>query len=101
MNRNHFFENKDHIIDRLEGLTDAQKEEIKAFFSKHPSYESKVDWNDRSLSYKDFEPILKLDGKSKTQARKKGIEGITEGKDYEYLGDGYNEEIGDYNPLGW
>lgn len=91
-----FSENKNHIIDRLVNLTDTQKEEIKSFFAKHPSYENKIDWNDKSLSYKDFEPVLKLDGKSKTQARKKGIEGITEGKDYRYLGSGYNSEIGSY-----
>lgn len=90
------YENKDHIIDRLINLTSEQKEEIKAFFAKHPSYENKIDWNDKSLSYKYFEPILALDGKSKTQAKKKGIEGITEGKDYRYVGSGYNMEIGSY-----
>lgn len=96
MYRHRFLENKNHIIDRLVNLTDAQKDEIKSFFQKHPSYESKIDWNDKSLSYKDFEPVLRLDGKSKTQARKKGIEGITEGTDYEYLGSGVNDDWGTY-----
>ena len=89
-------ENKNHLIDKLTNLTDAQKEEIKAFFLKHPSYESKIDWNNKSLSYNDFKPILALDGKSKTQAKKKGIEGITENVDYKYLGDGYSKAIGNY-----
>lgn len=91
-----FFENKDHIIDRLGSLTDVQKEEIKSFFQKHPSYEPKIDWNDKSLSYKDFEPILALDGKSKTQAKKKGIAGLTENVDYRFFGNGRNDEIGNY-----
>lgn len=29
-------ENKNHLIDKLTNLTDAQKEEIKAFFLKRP-----------------------------------------------------------------
>lgn len=90
------FENKDHLIDKLINLTPEQKEEIKAFFSKHPSYESRIDWNDKSLSYSDFESLLKFDGKSKTQAKKKGIEGLVEDVDYQYGGRGYNDKIGDY-----
>ncbi len=77
-----FLEKKDHLIDNLNGLTPDQKEELKAFFAKHPSYESRVDWNNKSLSYKDFESLLALDGKSKTQAKKNGLSGLVEGKDY-------------------
>lgn len=97
--RNHairFNENKNHIIDRLTNLTGAQKEEIKSFFAKHPSYENKIDWNNKSLSYKDFEPVLRLKGKSKTQARKHGMVGLVENVDYRYVGSGYNMEIGSY-----
>lgn len=93
---NHFFENKNHLIDRLESLTDTQKEEIKTFFAKHPSYESKINWNDKFLSYEDFEPMLRLDGKSKTQAKKRGMTGLTDGVDYRYIGKGHNDTIGDY-----
>ena len=74
-------ENKNHLIDRLD-LTSLQKEEIKAFFLKHPSYENKIDWNNKSLQYKDFESLLALDGKSKTQAKKYGLVGLVEDKDY-------------------
>lgn len=35
-------ENKNHLIDKLK-LALEQKEEIKAFFLKHPSYENKID----------------------------------------------------------
>ncbi len=79
-------ENKNHLIDKLD-LTPAQKEEIKAFFLKHPSYENKIDWNNKSLQYKDFEPLLAKDRKSKTQARKNGLPGLIEGKDYVDFGE--------------
>ena len=94
-------ENKNHLIDRL-NLTPEQKEEIKTFFLKHPSYESKIDWNNKSLQYKDFEPLLALDGKSKTQAKKNGLAGLIEGKDYVDFGEALIPELGKcrlYQPL--
>ncbi len=98
-----FLEKKDHLIDKLD-LTDSQKEELKAFFAKHPSYENKVDWNNKSLSYKDFEPLLTLDGKSKTQAKKNGLSGLVEGKDYVDFGEADIEDLGRchlYQPLSY
>ena len=98
-----FLENKDHLIDRL-NLTPNQKEEVKAFFAKHPSYESKIDWNNKSLTYKDFEPLLALDGKSKTQAKKYGLVGLVEDEDYVDFGEADIEEIGSchlYQPLSY
>ena len=98
-----FLENKDHLIDKL-NLTDSQKEELKAFFTKHPSYESKIDWNNKSLTYKDFEPLLALDGKSKTQAKKNGLAGLVEGKDYVDFGEADIEDLGRchlYQPLSY
>lgn len=95
MNSNHLLENKNHLIDRLD-LTTTQKEEIKAFFAKHPTYESKIDWNDKNLSYEDFKPILALDGKSKTQAKHKGIEGLVEGVDYKFIEEGTAINLGKY-----
>lgn len=77
-------ESKDHFIDKLD-LTDEQKAELKDFFKKHPNYESKIDWNNKSLQYKDFADLLSQEGKSRNQARKNGIEGLTEGKDYTVL----------------
>lgn len=82
------------MIDKLPSLSLDQKEEIKNFFLKHPNYENKIDWNRKDLIYNDFAHVLALDGKSKNQARKKGLEGLVEGKDYmdfgkteiEYLG---------------
>ena len=96
-------ENKNHLIDKL-NLTPNQKEELKGFFAKHPGYESKIDWNNKSLSYKDFEPLLALDGKSKTQAKKYGLAGLVEDKDYFDFGETNIPELGDchiYQPLSY
>lgn len=101
---NRFLEKKDHIIDKLVNLTSDQKEEVKLFFQKHPSYESKIDWNDKSLSYKDFEPLLALDGKSKTQAKKYGLAGLVENKDYFDFGEAILSKLGHchiYQPLSY
>ena len=38
-------EGKDRLIDRLPSLDDAQKSEMKKFFAKRPSLESKFDWS--------------------------------------------------------
>lgn len=79
-----FLEAKDSLIKKL-NLTDEHKEELINFFKKHPNYENKIDWNRKDLSWNDFEALLKLEGKSKSQAKKKGIEGLVEDKDYRLL----------------
>ena len=91
-----FIENKDRLIDRLD-FTDEQKDKLKSFFQTHPNYESKIDWNRKDLTWADFEPLLKLEGKSKSQAKKKGIEGLTEGVDYYLLAQ--NDLYSIYYPL--
>lgn len=83
-------ESKDHIIDRLD-LTDGQKEELKSFFKAHPNYESKIDWNNKALTYGDFKSVLDLEGKSRNSIKKYGLSGkaqiedLVEGKDYEIV----------------
>jgi hypothetical protein len=77
-------EKKDHVIKKLKNLSGDQKEELIAFFKKYPNYESKIDWNNKELSYKDFKDIM---GKvSKTQklkdVKQKGIKGLEHGVDY-------------------
>lgn len=89
-------ESKDHLIDKLD-LSDEQKSELKDFFNKHPNYENKIDWNKKNLGWDDFEPLFDLEGKSKTQAKKKGIEGLTEDVDYKILVQNENYII--YYPL--
>ena len=85
MIKRHLLESKDHLIDRLPTLSSEQKEELKAFFRKHPNYENKVDWNNRNLEYSDFKDLLALEGKSKSQAKKNGLEGLIEGTDYDLV----------------
>ncbi len=75
-------EDKSRFIDRNDNLDDEQKEEIKDFFARHPNYENRIDWNRKNLEYKDFEGLLSSEGKSRTQAKKKGLGGLVEGKDY-------------------
>ena len=77
-------ESKDHLIDKLD-LDDEKKQQLKDFFKKYPNYESKIDWNKKDLKWEDFTELLNNEGKSKSQAKKKGIEGITEGVDYKIL----------------
>lgn len=83
----HFRENKDRLIDKLE-LTDEQKDKLKAFFKKYPTSEAKIDWNRKDLKWKDFEPLLAIEGKSKSQAKKYGISGLKEGIDYKIIWEG-------------
>lgn len=93
-----FLENKDRLIDKLD-LTDEQKEELKGFFAKHPNYESKIDWNNKSLQYKDFEALLALEGKTRNQIKKYGksgkaqIEDLKEGEDYLILAE-HDDDFG-------
>lgn len=75
-----FIENKDRLIDKL-NLTDEQKTQLKDFFNKHPNYESKIDWNNKNLTWDDFSGLFDLEY-SKSKAKKKGIEGLKEGLDY-------------------
>lgn len=83
-------ESKDHLIDKLD-LTDDQKEQLKAFFKKHPNFENKIDWNNKGLQWADFQDLIAIEGKTKTQAKKKGLEGLTEGKDYEIIDQGQSD----------
>lgn len=91
-----FLENKDRLIDKL-NLTDDQKNKLKGYFKRNPSFESKIDWNRKDLTWEDFSGLLASEGKTKTQAKKKGIEGLTEEKDYKVIAS--NDEYIIYYPL--
>ena len=77
-------ETKNHLIDKLD-LTDDQKEKLKVFFKVYPNYENKIDWNRKDLSWGDFQELLANAGKSKSQAKKKGLAGLREGIDYKLI----------------
>ena len=85
-----FLESKDYLIDKLD-LEDYQKEELKVFFKKHPNFENKIDWNNKDLQWVDFQDLIAVEGKTKTQAKKKGLEGLAEGKDYEVVSQGQSD----------
>jgi hypothetical protein len=51
---------KARFIDALSTLSDAEKDGVKYFFSKHPVYESRIDWNAKNLCYADFQRVFKL-----------------------------------------
>ena len=91
-----FLETKDHLINRLD-LTDEQKTQLKDFFKKYPSHENKIDWNRKDLKWEDFANILANEGKSRSQAKKYGISGLTLNKDYNIVFQ--NDECTIYYPL--
>ena len=85
------YEKKDNLIRKNPNLTEEQKQEIIEVLNKYPNLENNVDWNkNKYLTYEDFkELILDKAGKSRSQAKKKGISGLTEGTDYDIL---YNKD---------
>ena len=85
LNESLFVEKKDHLINKIPSLTDDQKQEIIQVFTKFPHKERNIDWNNlNKLTYDDFKTILAdVSTTQKTkQVKEKGIEGLTQGKDY-------------------
>lgn len=101
-----FLEKKDHLIKKLD-LTDEQKQEAIDFFTKHPNYESEIDWNRKDLTWEDFNNVINKVRSTKSQIKKavkRGIEGIEEGIDYLDLGTHSLPSFGNvyiYQPLTW
>ena len=83
------YEKKDHLIRKNPNLTEEQKQEIIEVLNKHPSYESKIDWNrNNKLTYKDFLNVLRPLYINDLDPR-----GLVEGKDYDLLLDKPNEKL--------
>lgn len=57
---------KIRFIKKLPFLAEAEKEKAAAFFSKYPVYESCIDWNNKLLTYRDFEAVFIKANNSKT-----------------------------------
>jgi len=51
---------KARIINQLDSLSVSEKEAVIAFFNEHPVYENRVDWNNKTLVYGDFEKIFAM-----------------------------------------
>ena len=110
-------ENKDNRIDSNLNLTDEQKEEVKAFFHKHPDQERNIPDNmwmaktkEKQPTYQDFKNVMDAfnnkvsKSKANRIANKKGISGIEEGKDYLDLGEHELSTLGKFHayvPFTW
>lgn len=82
-------ESKDRLIDKL-ALTGEQKQTLKDFFKRHPSYENRIDWNNKNLTWEDFQGVLNILSKSETKRQirsktTKGLESLVAGRDYEVV----------------
>ena len=88
-------EKKDHIIKKLTGLTDEQKQIAIDFFTKHPNYESEIDWNRKDLKWDDFEAVIYKERISKSQLSNFVKEGV------HYLKLFSDDKIQIYQPLTW
>ena len=94
-------ESVESTLKKQKNLTDEQRAYLVELFTKYPhlwngSLLPSAKVNRGELTWDDFKDIIAQAGKSKSAAKKTGIVGITEGKDYIYLGEGSNEKIGDY-----
>ena len=78
---------KARFVNQLNFLSEKEREEIIAFFSTYPVYESLIDWNNKSLSYNDFEKVFE---KAKNSNRNRKLEMIIKP---ELLFEGYNCRI--------
>jgi hypothetical protein len=62
---------KARFIERMEALSRVERETAIVFFSKYPVYESHINWNDKSLTYRDFENVfIKADTSCKNFKRR-------------------------------
>ena len=66
----HNMTKKTKIIRQLDSLSTVEKEAAIAFFSEHPVYESKIDWNSKSLTNSDFEKIYGIANTSKKRVKR-------------------------------
>ena len=77
------------MIKKNPNLTEEQKQEIIEVLTKHPSYESKIDWNrNNKLTYEDFLNVLRP-----LYINDFDFRGLVEGKDYDLFIDKPNEKL--------
>jgi len=71
----------------LKSLSFKEKETVISFFNKYPVYENRIDWNNKSLSYCDFEKVFTIADSSRKNIK-------TESKtNPEILFKGYNYRV--------
>ena len=92
-------ESKESTLKRQILLTDEQREYLIKLFNKYNYLWKQLPsdkLNKGSLEWSDCKDIIEQAGNSKTARKKKGISGLKEGYDYIFLGEGFNETIGNY-----
>ena len=57
--REYINEKKDHLIMRLAGLSDEEKQKVIEFFKAKSNLENKIDWNRKDLTFNDFNKLMK------------------------------------------
>ena len=83
------YEKKDNLIKKNPNLTEEQKQEIINLLARHPSYESKIDWNRNSkLTYEDFLNVLRP-----LYINDLDFRGLVKGEDYDLLLDKPKEKL--------
>jgi Leucine-rich repeat (LRR) protein len=61
---------KARFIEKLSSLSAEEKRQAIEFFTKHPIYESRIDWNKKDLGYIDFEKLFFLAEKSRKNQKR-------------------------------
>ena len=59
-----FLESKDRFINKLSALSPEEKSKLIKFFRDHSNYENQIDWNNKNLTFADFEPLLNKQSKA-------------------------------------
>ena len=59
-----FLESKDRFINKLSTLSPEEKSKLIKFFRDHSNYENQIDWNNKNLTFADFEPLLNKQSKA-------------------------------------
>jgi len=72
------------LINRLNFLSAEEKDNVISFFNKYPVYENRIDWNSKTLKFKDFKKVFTMADTSKNK-QKKEAKG-----NYKSLFKGYN-----------
>ena len=81
--KEYLLEKKDHIIRRLKNLTDDEKQQVIDFFARKPNLENQINWQNRDLTFDDFQQVMDVTKtERKRQVKKLGLGGLKSGKDY-------------------
>ena len=68
---------KRKLIDSLAALSIEEKQTVISFFSRHPNYENLIDWNNRNLTYGDFQAVFDRTCQSKAARKRQPREDVS------------------------